>query len=139
MKYNYKKHSDTVKKKKTASLPVFVLYLYVFWFWQLLYYPLLSCYFSKFLQDWPYVTLLSAFLVPFLSFSSFSPHLSVWRLILCCVRSINSTSLQVFSLDDLFFVFLKKKKTKKNFDRSQLRLIIFVVGSELVYIIHGGV
>jgi len=63
-------HSDTVKK--TASLPVFILYLYVFWFWQLLYYPLLSCYFSNFLQDWPYVTLLSAFLVPFLSFSFFS-------------------------------------------------------------------
>jgi len=59
-------------KKQTASLPVFVLCLYVFWFWQLLYYPLLSCYFSKFLQDWPYVTLLSAFLVPFLSFSFFS-------------------------------------------------------------------
>jgi len=31
-----------------------------------------------------------------------------------------------------FFLFKKTKKTKKNFDLSQLRLIIFVVGSELV-------
>ena len=42
---------------------------------------LLSCYFSNFLQDCPYVTLLSAFLpCPFPFFLLlFSPHLSVWH------------------------------------------------------------
>jgi len=60
-----------LKKKKT----------YVFWFWQLLYYPLLSCYFSNFLQDCPYVTLLSSFLVPFLSFSFFSLLTWVWSFV----------------------------------------------------------